>query len=252
MVLKSVTDSEDKILLSSVCDKCDRSEKTQSAVYTRFLTPRQAILVKERLSHFSILSFFGGYDEAERVMAAFLPNEWEEADFPLCAIEIKNIGKKELGHRDYMGSILSLGITRELVGDIVTTDTGAFVFVCEEIADFIMQNLTKVASSGVRLTLCENTEDISIERNFKETSATVSSMRLDCIVSAALGKSRSASADLISQGLVQVNYDTTKNVSHTVKDSDIISVRGFGKMIVNTDLYLTKKGRIHINIRKYI
>ena len=250
-VLKGITDSEDKIFLSSVCDKCDRCEKTQRAVYTRFLTPRQALMVKERFS-WTDFRFFGGYEDAERVMVAFLPNEWEEAEFPLCAVKIKNVGKKELGHRDYMGTILSLGITRELVGDIVVTSEGALVFVCAEIADFIMDNLTKVASSGVRLTLCENTDDIKVERSFKETSATVSSMRLDCVISAALGKSRSVGAEYISQGMVNVNYDEEKSVSRTVKDGDVISVRGFGKMIIDTDLYLTKKGRIHINIRKYI
>lgn len=248
-VLRSVTDSEDKLFLSSACDKCDRSEKIQKTVYTRFMTPRQALLLRDRIPN---IRFFGGYSDGERVMAAFVPNEWEDVRFPICAIKIKNIGKKQLGHRDYMGSILALGITRELIGDIVVTDEGAIVFVCEEIADFITDNLTKVASSGVRLTLCENTEDIQIQRDFKEISATVSSMRLDCIISAALGKSRSMAVSFISEGLVNVNYDTEKSVSRVVKDKDVISVRGFGKMIINTDLYLTKKGRIHINIQKYI
>lgn len=251
-VLKSVADSEDRLFLSSVCDKLDKSEKIQSCVYTRFVTPRQAMLVKERLSGYTDIRFFGGYDGAERVMVSFVPNDWEVPNFPLLCIKIKNIGKKELGHRDYMGSILSLGISRELVGDIVITDEGALVFVCREISDFIMQNLTKVASSGVRLTLCENTEDIKVERNFKVISATVSSMRLDCVISAATGKSRSGASASVSEGLVSVNYDEEKNVSRIIKDGDTISLRGFGKMIVNTDLYLTKKGRIHINIRKYI
>lgn len=247
-----ITDSEDKLFLSAMCDKCDRSEKTHKIIYTRFLTPRQVILIKDRLSDFCRVEFFGGYEGADRLMAAFLPEYAPEPEYPICAAEITDMGKRELSHRDYMGSILGLGISRELVGDIVVTPKGATVLLCREIADFVEMNLTKVGSSGIKLAITDNTDSLETEKQFKEIGATVSSMRIDCIVSAATGKSRSAALSYIREGIVSVNYDVVKSPSLCVGDGDVISVRGFGKMKLATDLNLTKKGRIYVKICKYI
>lgn len=252
MVLCGITDAEDKMFLSHICDLCDRSDKTGMIMYTRFMTPRQAHLVGERLSHIYDIRFFGGFDGAERLMAAVVPNDWEEISYPMCAVRVDNLSKKELSHRDYLGSILALGITRDNLGDIAVAEDGAYVLSCVDIADYIVTNLTKIGSSGVRLSVAEDVSALEITKNFKTISATVSSMRLDCIVSAMTGKSRSVASELISDGLVSVNYDEVKSVSHTVKDKDVLSVRGFGKARVETDMTLTKKGRTHINIQKYI
>ncbi len=250
-VLWGITDTDQRLCLSHLCDRLDASEKTQRTTYTRFLTPLEANLARERLSSYDV-RFSGGFDGAERVMAAFVPNEWEDIDFPLCAIKIKALGERKLSHRDYLGSLLSLGIERELVGDIVILDDGAAVVVCREIAEFIMMNVSKVASSGVRLSLMEDASSLGSQKSFKEISATVSSMRLDCVVSALASFSRSKAAECISRSNVNVNYKTQESVSYIVKDGDVISVRGYGKAIVETNLALTKKGRVHINIRKYI
>ncbi len=251
-ILWGITDAEEKLFLSHMCDKCDKSERSQRVVYTKFITPRQALLAKERLGGIYDIRFFGGFDGAERTVAAIVPNEWEELQYPVCAIRIDNLGKRELTHRDYLGSILGLGITRDNAGDIVIGVDSAIVMVYSDIADYIVTNLTKVGSCGVRIGITEDVSSLEITKSFKNLSATVSSMRLDCVIAAIINKSRSVSADIISEGIVNVNYEAVKNVSYTVKDGDIISVRGYGKAIVETDLNLTKKGRIHINIRKYI
>ena len=113
-------------------------------------------------------------------------------------------------------------------------------------------NLKKVASDTVRITRLTADEDVKIERNFKESDLTVSSLRLDCVLSAATGMSRSKSAEAVEEGLCTVNYNTAKDIRLNISDGDILSVRGFGKMIIQTDKSLTKKGRIHIKVKKYI
>ena len=251
-ILFGIEDSEDRLLLSHMCDLFNRSRKTGQIVYSKFMTPKQALIVNERFGTICDVRLCGGFDGAERCMAAFVPNEWEELSYPFCGIDITNTGKKELSHRDYLGALLSLGITRDKAGDIVITPKGAVAIVCSDIADFVVQNLTKVASCGVRLAVVDDVSQITIERKFADSSHTVSSMRLDCIVSAATGKSRSGSVSIIAEGLVSVNYAPDKNVSRQLKDGDVLTIRGFGKMIVNTDMALTKKGRIHINLRKYV
>ena len=89
-------------------------------------------------------------------------------------------------------------------------------------------------------------------KSFKDISCTVSSMRLDCVLSAVMGKSRAYSSGVIEEGLASVNYEVTKNTTCKIKSGDIISVKGFGKAVISTDEHLTKKGRIHIEVKKYV
>ena len=197
------------------------------------------------------VGFFGGYDDAERTVAAF-GETMEESSYPICAVKIESRSKKSFSHRDYLGSVLSLGIKREHIGDILVKDTDAVMFLTEEIADFVMMNLTRIASATVKLSIMDDLSEFETQRRFKETDITVSSMRLDCVLSAVTGRSRSQSAALIEEGLCTLNYNMVKNVRTQIKDGDIISVRGFGKCIIETDNTLTKKGRIHIRAKKYI
>lgn len=251
-VLWGITDDEDKLFLSRMCDLSSKSETTYRIMYSRFLNPKQQMLVTERLSGYTDVAFFGGFDGADRVMAAFIPSEWDEPSYPIVGVEIVPTNKRTYSHRDYLGSLLGLGITRELIGDIIITEKGAVVAVAEEIADFIMMNLSRVASATVKLSVTEDLGIYARENRFKETSATVSSLRLDCVLSAVANKSRLNSASCISEGIVSVNYEIVKNTSHQIKNGDVISLKGFGKAIVETEGNLTKKGRIHISIKKYV
>ena len=240
------------MFLSKMCDLAQKAENTGRIMYSKFLNPAQRHLVNDRLSRFSEISFFGGYEDPDRSVAAFKADTWEELRYPVKAIKIVPSSKKQYSHRDYLGSLLGLGITRELIGDIIITEKGAVVAVAEEIADFIMMNLSRVASATVKLSVTEDLGIYARENRFKETSATVSSLRLDCVLSAVANKSRLNSASCISEGIVSVNYEIVKNTSHQIKNGDVISLKGFGKAIVETEGNLTKKGRIHISIKKYV
>lgn len=250
-ILWGITDDEDRIFLSKMCDIAERSADSYKVMFSRFLNPGQRMLVESRMKTDFPVSFYGGYDDAERTVAAF-GEAWEEIPWPVCAVKIESRAKKAFSHRDYLGSVLSLGIKREHVGDILVKDTEAVMFLTEEITDFVMMNLTRIASATVKLSVIDDLSQFETQRRFKETDITVSSMRLDCVLSAVTGRSRSQSVSLIEEGLCTVNYNTVKNVRTQIKDGDIISVRGFGKCIIETDNMLTKKGRIHIAAKKYI
>ena len=240
------------MFLSKMCDLAQKAENTGRIMYSKFLNPAQCHLVNDRLSRFSEVSFFGGYEDPDRSVAAFKADTWEEFRYPVKAIKIVPSSKKQYSHRDYLGSILALGIDRELTGDIVIADDGAFVFVLEDICEFISMNLFKVANTTVKIFPVDDPESIVSNKRFKETSVTVSSLRFDCVLSAVAGKSRTASADYIVQGLASVNYEVVKNTSFQIKDGDVISLKGYGKVIVQTDGALTKKGRIHLELKKYV
>lgn len=218
-------------------------------MFTKFLTPLEAREIDMRFPKNEVdINFFGGYEGAERTIASF----GEISDgYPLTTLKIRLKGKASLSHRDYLGSVLSLGIKRELIGDIIPSDDGAILFCLEEIADFITDNLTKIANTGVAVSTASEDDICQIKRNYIKISQTVSSLRLDAVVASAVSKSRGVSSELISKGHVMHNYKEASSSSAPVKDGDIITVRGYGKFLINTDERLTRKGRIHIDINKF-
>jgi len=250
-ILWGITDEEERLFMSKMCDIAEKSFDSGRVMFSRFLNPGQKLLIESRLSQDFDLTFFGGYEDAERVVVAF-GEFFDEPEVPIVAIKVESRGKKTLSHRDYLGSVLSLGIKREHIGDILIKDNDAIMFATKEIADFIMMNLSRIASSPVKLSVIEDLSEFETKRQFKEAETTVSSMRLDCVLSSVIGTSRSKSVAIIEEGLCTVNYNPVKNVRTQVKDGDILSVRGFGKCVIETDGHLTKKGRIHLKAKKYI
>ena len=253
-ILFGINDDEDKTFLSKMCDKADKAIKTTVPMYTGFLTPKEQMLLKSKLTPYVDISFFGGYENFERSIACFTPLGFDyiELKYPISALKISTKNKSVFTHRDYLGSILSLGVKRETVGDIIITSQYAIVLCQSEIADYFIYNLTKIARANVNVEYTDIRNDDIPQRQFKERDLTVSSLRLDCVISGCINKSRGISSEYIEKGLVSVNYECIKNNSRQINDGDIISVKGMGKMIVNTNMELTKKGRYHISVKQYI
>lgn len=249
-IIASANSDELKLILSHACDLSAKAEFSGRAFFTKFLTPSDAREIEARFPSGSV-SFFGGYDDAERVVASFGEVQ-NMSEYPISVIDVRQKGGKELSHRDYLGTVLSLGIGREMVGDIIVRTGGAYVFCHSEIAPFIADNLCKIGCAGVSAHILDSTLDVHFERKYETRGATVSSLRLDCVVSAACGKSRSASSELVARSLVSVNYKEANSVSLAIKDGDILTVRGHGKFLIRTDSRLTRKGRIYIDILKYV
>ncbi len=249
--LLSGLDGDEKILISHVMDLAERCEKAGVVMYSPFLNPRELNLAASRCKGGFSIKSFGGYDDAERRMLAFCPEADDEAYYPIAALKIISKDGRVFSHRDYLGAVLSLGIKREKVGDIIIDNDCAIVFCESNVAGFICLNLDKVASAGVICTICD-VDDVTVERRFEIKSASVASLRLDCVLSAAIGKSRETTCELINRGLVQLNYDIAKSTSARIKTGDVISARGYGKMIVETDCSTTRKGRIKIEIKHFV
>ncbi len=251
-MLLSAPSDEIRQILSRAYDLYEKAYFAKRPFFTKFLTPLEKHEIDMRFEKGgdAPLSFFGGSKDSERCLACF--GEADEKDFPIRIIVIKAKNDSDLKHRDVMGTILSLGIERELVGDIIVDASKAYVFALSEMADYIKDNLSKIASVGVKCEL-KDLEDIDLpERKYEEKRHTLSSMRLDCAVSAVTGLSRGNASALIEKGLVSVNHQEMKNLSAPIKDADIITVRGTGKFLVKTDLSLSKKGRVLVTFLKYV
>ena len=254
-LLSHISDPDEKVLVSRICDLLERAQISGKVVFTDFLNPKLQMIVSDMIKFSDDITAdsFGGYDGAERRMYSFSRFCNVEGDeYPLCAVCIRTKNKKVFSHRDYLGSVLGLGIKREKIGDIVISDDRAYVVCVSEIADFISLHLTKVGNAGVICEICGIDVLSAFERKMSSFDVTVSSLRLDAIVGAMCKKSRGNAVKLIDSGLVCVNYNTILNHSYMVKNDDVISVRGYGKSVITTDERLTKKGRIHITVNHYI
>ena len=252
-------DSDERVLLSRVLDKAELSVKRGIPAATQFLSPGEQAAVTDLLNAWGHPRhlFFGGYEDAERRLCAFLPDWLEEDDFlggedlPLSAVEARFPGGTSLTHRDILGSLMGLGITREKVGDILISPHSADVIVSASIAEFLLRDWD--SAGRVRLTVTEiGREELVIpEAKITEVQDTVSSLRLDAVVSSAFSMSRGKAADLIAAGKVSLDHVTCIKSDKPVGEGSSITARGFGKAVVRECSRLSKKGRIILIIDRY-
>ena len=178
--------SDDKLLLARVQDAIRLSEQKGAAKYLGFLDMHERQVVQSLLLSLQHekYCFYGGYSEAERVYIGVFP-DYEEpniSDFPICAVNITwKFGV--LSHRDFLGSILALGIERDTIGDIIIHDNSCIVFADSAVCSYILQNLVKVGGTGVCCKISDG-NNVCNNQQFKEIRTTIASNRIDCIVAA--------------------------------------------------------------------
>ena len=223
--------------------------------FTSFLSLDQLSTLKALERELGYFSLFGGQDGCERVIARFgSPSELGyEVDFPIECILVKPKLKKfadELSHRDFLGALMNLGIERACIGDIIVKDSIAYVFALVKMADFICDNLTKVKHTVVfaeKSFLSKQEVLFTLE----DKTVIVSSLRLDCVISALYNFSRNDSSTLFADKKVFVQGKVCENLSHQVKQGEVISVRGEGRFIIDSVSGQTKKGRLCLNLKIY-
>jgi len=246
-----MTPSEEKMLLARLED-LEKGAERGKPCFSRFLDPGEVAVWERHVHPRQPFMLWGGYEDAERKMLGFFPDFLEPSPslFPLCALRLKS--KEELSHRTVLGSLMGLGIERNLLGDVAMEEAGPVVIVCDSIADYIHMNLTKAGHARVQ------TEEVAPEqlsilpKAFQVIDGTVASLRLDCVLGLLTGVSRSGAEELLKREFVSVNHSVCTRGSVTVAAGDVLSVRKFGRAVVDEILGETKKGRIRISLKKYI
>ena len=245
---------DDRILLSRVLDWTSMAEEKYITKFSSFLDERQCGLCRQVLESekYENYTFWGGYDDAERqILCVYAPySDVEKEVFPLKAVTYKYRKTDKLSHRDFLGSLMALQITRDCVGDIIVGEGQACAFVRDTVADEAL-GISKIGRVGVKSSLGFEKQLIP-KHEFREISGTVASMRTDCIVSMALRVSREKAAALIKNSSVEVNCAHCDSVKYLLKPGDKFSVRGYGKFLFKSADGMTKKDRVHITICKYI
>ena len=249
-------DNNDKLLIAKTEDLFSLCERYCSPVFSGFLDGAEQALIHDKAVFFGgyNVMLFGGFDDAEKKIMGVFP-EWSETDmaqFPISCLKVEGGFTRKLNHRDYLGTIMSLGIAPDRLGDIVVYDRFAYVFIHNDIAGYVRDNLHKIGNHGVSVKPVENFRDISIERRYKTIGAVCASGRLDAVVGAAANVSRSVSAGLIDAGKVKLNHREITKASEPVKEGDLLSIRGYGRFLVHSFDGGTRKNRLHITLKQYI
>lgn len=251
-------DKDIELLIAKTSDLCERARRQNKAQYTKFLNPDEQSRVLSGIGkpHGLKYELFGGTERAERKILAVLP-EYDEAEdlaqYPIRAVLAEGSGYRTFTHRDFLGSILALGITRELVGDIFLSEDhhSAVLVVHESIYDFILNEFQAVATDKINCRPIPLQEIAGAENEYDVLRDTLSSLRLDALVSAAVNVSRGDAEDLISTGRVQLNHKETLQKDKAVAEKDLLSIRGKGRFLLYEVGSVNKKGRTGVIIHRY-
>lgn len=266
---------DDPVLrLGDLIAKAERGEVAVSA----YLTPGEKLRMERAVRTAGAGErawFFGGYPTAERTRLFLLPEFYlpmlsasrvcdcpeeelgnligEEIDAAVTAVRIVGSRFRNLSHRDYLGSLMGLGLERDAIGDIAVQDgTSAVVFTSAKIADFLCSDLEKVASDTVKVKPYRVDEGFTDGRKYQPIRATVASDRLDCVVAALTDLSREEAQNTIRAGLVELNFEVNQRTDAGVPAPATLSVRGFGRYEIRGYDGETRRGRLRLLADKLV
>ena len=252
-------DEETRLVLARALDKLEMAERRSIPAHTPFLSPAQRSAV-EGLIHAAGNPrhlFTGGYEGAERTVCVFLPDWLEETDWPagehpLAALQLNAPAGARLSHRDWLGSILGLGLSREKIGDLLAEENRCQAVVLAETADILRSQLDKAGRYPVKAASLALEELTAPERSVKLIRDTFATLRLDAVAASAFSLPRAKAASLIAAGRVSLNHVECVKPDRLVTEGDVLTCRGFGKCVVKSVGGQSKKGRIMAELERYV
>lgn len=260
---------KDELFTKRIQELAMVADRRGHVTFTDFLNLNEQNILHQTLQKFSWIhgETFGGYEGAERCIAAFVPDAVyyeEETDgirnpedtitYPMACVRIVPLNLKfaeKLSHRDILGSLMNLGIDRSKTGDIAVGETESYLFCHRSLAEMICSELTRIRHTVVQCSICEP-DSFSYTPKIQKMNGSVASVRLDSLMSVALQTSRSSLISLIEEGKVFVNGKLMPTNAYAPKPGDLISVRGHGKFRYVNVSGQTKKGRCVIELEKYV
>ena len=222
--------------------------------FTRFLDPAQAAQARQiARGHGACFSAWGGYERAERVIGCYHPpqDDIKLEDYPLVCLHSRYASRFcSITHRDLLGAFMSLGLTRDCIGDIIIVGEDIYLFASSQTAGYICESMSSAGKTPLRFVPLESIPPMP-EPNGTHFSSVVSSLRLDAVLAAAYRLSRSESAELIRSGVVKVNHIVCERIDTIVAEDTLLSVRGKGRILLSSIDGTTRKQRIGITFFRY-
>ena len=252
-------DADERIVLARALDQMDRTQKRSIPSATQFLSPAQRAALEPLLAasgHPRHL-FHGGYEGAERTVCVFLP-DWQEAEDWDAADELAAIEASfpptgaDLTHRDLLGGLMGIGMGRERVGDILVGDTAAQIVCLKEAAPIILSQFEQAGRYRLKLKEIPLSELSPAPAEVKLIHDTVAALRLDAVLASGFSLARGKAADAIAAGRVSLDHRECLKPDKPVEEGAVIGCRGLGKCVLKTVGGQSRKGRIIIEIERYL
>lgn len=261
-ILNRFSNDEDKLLVSKILDKYQYSVSKNKISYTNFMNMAEKEIAKKIISSQKIKNyiFYGGFDECERSILIFYPEKFDlsivEKNYDnfigVLRIELPKDLFNTYEHRNYLSAIIKLGVSREKIGDILVFDNGADIIASKDILEFLYSNLSNLTRFQKSNILTLSIKDLRIKEQKKELfQIIIPSLRLDSVVSELCHTSRTKACEIISSEKVFVNYTSVVKTNTFLKENDTVTIRKYGKFIINQILGNTKKGNIILELQKY-
>lgn len=242
------------LLLTRMEDLCRKAQKAGMA-HSKFLTPQEGAEVRQAYQNRRdvALRLDGGFAGAERCVAVFTQPDWGQyqPDEVLAGLRLAYREQDAVRHQDVLGAVLGLGLSREVLGDIFIQPGSAYTVCLEGMAGFIIEGLDKVGRVGVAACRLPLGELPDIAPAPEEKQASVASLRLDVVLAAAFNLSRGDAAEAIRAGRVQLAHRECLDPARTVKEGDILSLRGKGRAKLLGANGLSRKGKLRVTIGIY-
>ena len=249
--------ADNELLKKRFTELARKSHEGSYYTFSDFLGLSELSCLKEALAKAPYrYELFGGAPGTERVMARFGDKDeiGYEEEYPIVCIKAEPVSMKfadKLSHRDFLGALMNLGIERSTLGDIPIIDNVGYIFAKENVAAYIVESLQRVKRTDLKLSIIE---DIPEGELFKTERKRIqlSGERTDALVAKVFNLSREDAGLLFSKGLVYINGRLCESRSKLPRENDVISVRGYGRMIYRGVSNLSKKGKLNAEVDVYV
>lgn len=249
----SLFKENDEYMISGLWNDIELAEEIEIPVFTKEFYPPViwSYLEKNSINGLKFLCV-GLNSEAEKRNIMIAPKNYDTMgfEFPVIYFKINGQNKfRELQHKDFLGTIMSLGIKREVLGDLVVKNSVCFGIIIDE-KYAIIENIEKIGNIPVKIEKIQKT-DVP-ENEFKTEIILISSLRLDSFVSAVTGLSRQKSVDELEKGNILLNYNLVRDKSTEIKEGDTLTIKKVGKFRFEEIIGESRKNKIRIKIKKFI
>lgn len=252
--------NEEEVLVGQIQDLAEQCYHRDVPSHTEFLTLAEQDLFYRTVNRIPGVRYVlsGGYEAAERKAALFLPSYAEDGDasmLPIAVVRISPLNEKfadALSHRDFLGSLMNLGVERYKLGDILIDGNQAYLICMADMADYICAELKKVRHTSVYCEVEAGLPEELTEPKTERKEGSVASVRLDAVLSLAFSSSRSKMVPLIEGSQVFINGKLVTSPSASLKEDDLVTVRHMGKFRYVGVQNQTKKGRLYVAVERFV
>ena len=276
---------KEELLAKRIRELAELADRRSFVTFSDFLNLNEQNILHQTIQKFPWIKgeTFGGYKGAERRIAAFVPDDpfytkyetgqsssdkkfglsdvqddalrsLTESEYPIACVRIEAVNARfaeNLSHRDILGALMNLGIDRAKTGDIARDGDSWYLFCHESLAPMICSELTRIRHTSVKCAVC-NLSEFHYTPKTEIVRGSVASVRLDSMMALAFHASRNSLLSLIEDGKVFVNGKLITTNAYTLREEDIVSVRGLGRFRYKGVLGRTKKGRCMVEIERYV